>query len=327
MALEVRPRFQLANNKERTTEQLQKAKDKLTEELNKQQIKAKYIQKFALETKINQSPSNKENVAEEISEMSHMFGEKITVDKKTSDISKTNLTLIETLKETSVLSGVSRVTEVTEDNDCIRQWEAQIIPDAKLPSIIIKQKFLTKETSSGEGNLPSIIDLELSVLGVETDELDGVMNNCREWKEIQLFTRIVKEFVGLYDERRTILDKVKEGDSELYEIKDNVVTIHSSDGEILGLFSMPLEFNYRIMAWITEEKKLVWHCKFTELGEEAARTMNFPSAVLETGTTKNWTASEAVSNLMKLASFYTATPSPEKTPARPGKVDKRKLEL
>lgn len=326
----VLPRFHLPSNKERTTEQLQKAKDKLCEELNKHQNKAKYIQKYALETKINQCPFNKENIAEEISDMSHMFGEKIIFDKKTSDLSKTNLTLIETLKETSVVSGMSKVTEVTEANECIRQWDVQIIPDFKVPSVVINQKFLTKETSSDERNLPSIIELELSVDGVETNELDEVMNNCRDRKEIQLFTRIVKEFVGLYDERSSILDKVKEEDVDIYEINENVVKLKSRDGDILGLFFMPLEFNYRIMAWICEESKLPWNCKFTEQGEEAAKSMNFPSGVLESGTTKDWTAAEAISNLMKLASLYTANPSPEKTPARPvhtGKVDKRKLEL
>lgn len=326
----VLPRFHLPSNKERTTGQLQKAKDKLCLELNKTQTKAKYIEKYALETKINHCPFNKENEAEEISEMSHMFGQNIIFDKKTSDLSKTNLTLIETLKGTSVLSGESRVTEVTETNECIRQWDVQIIPNAKVTSVVINQKFLTKETSSDERKLPSIIDLELGVVGIESNELDGVMNNCQDWREIQLFTRIVKEFVELYEERSRLLEMVKEGDGELYEIKENVVTLKSSDGEFLGEFYMPLDFNYRIMAWISEENKIFWHCKFTDQGKEAAKSMNFPSALLESGTTKDWTASEAISNLMKLASFYTANPSPEKTPARPGhtgKVDKRKLEL
>lgn len=330
--MDAKKRFHLTSNKERTTGQLQKAKDILSNKLNNHQSQTKYIQRFALETKINQCSLNDSIAAEEISEMFHTLGQNISCDKKSSDLSKTNLNLIEGLAGASVLSSESRITEVTENNECIREWEVQIVPYSKVPNVIIHQKFLTKETSSDENKLPAILDLELELVGLDTNELDGVMNNCREWREIQLFTRIVKEFMELNEARMAVLEKVKKGDEDLYEIKDNVVTFRSEGGDILALFSMPLEFNYRIMGWIrgSQENKILWQCKFTEQGAAAAKNMNFPPGVFENGTTRDWTAFEAISNFMKLASLSTENPTPDKTPIRSGlagRVDKRKLEL
>ena len=85
------------------------------------------------------------------------------------------------------------------------RWEVEVVPRSGNPGVKILQMFDTLETQGGEGRLPAVSGVRLRVTGVDTEELDEVHEFCEKDSELQLFTRIVREFLPLYEERGAVL--------------------------------------------------------------------------------------------------------------------------
>jgi len=338
-------RFRLANRPKTDEEKFKNLQTKLENTISETEEKGKYVRKFALESRLGDC-SDEEGV-EEVAKLSRVLGQNIQCNKKNSELTKKNLDLIESLMGLAVDKCQSKVSEVTSDDQCRKTWSVEVRPNVK-HDVRILQEFVTNEVVGGQndGMLPTITQLKLKVTGLEMGmaELEEVTELCEKECEVQLFTRIVREYLVMHETRKTVIDKVLEGNSDLVVQKDfNKMEISDTGGELLCTLTFPMLFNYRSLGWKTPQ---VWSCEFTEAGKIGAASVNIPQSVVETGTTANWSQEEAGANLVKLArlndddgesdlselapvqlekQFDTCIPEKTPKPPKPAKMPKRKL--
>jgi len=293
-------RFKLRADALTEREKFTKMKDKLESMIEKHQQTAGTFSKYLLESKLLGSSELEGSEVKELMEMSRHVA-RLNCDEQSEKLLKLNLLEIEALTGLHVQSCDDSIQKVIEaSNKCRKKWRLEIQPDKyTFPDVFVTQEFITLESPDDE--IPEILKLKVNMEGIDIDnELDEVLRYCEHNLEPQLVTRLVREYLPLYQDRKDILSNTSEHCSLR---SGNIIEFTNSLGSVLANVCLIIKFDARSLSWNTD-----WMCKLTDAGTTACNSLNLPSELSKTGTVSTWDWDRAVDTLTKVARFDTDTP-------------------
>lgn len=260
-------------------------------------------------------------------------------NKDAVDRHNRNITLTDHILGTQLTSTQCSVKQLTKENDCLKKWTVVVQPVRDHPEIQIHQTYETVESPADRGKLGPIRPLRLHVDGLVGEAgLQAALEYCEENTEIQLFTRLMRDYVPRW---RRAQQLVATALKQYYSSNNNNnsannVAINSttnisrsnslqavftnSAGERLVTFVFLISFDKNTLGW-----REGWEAELSEVGEKAATSCHLPEEILSDGTYPAWTPDYALETLAKVAQLESVSVLP--TPVSSGKVrvPKRKL--
>ncbi|XP_023345616.1 uncharacterized protein LOC111714695 [Eurytemora carolleeae] len=289
-------------------EKLQKYRKRLEEDVEDKEKKVMNLANIGFETRIRQEEIMSEALAKDLKNMwmdidTEKIGENLS-DKK-SILTSRNLEITESLLGVSVNSVQTR-SLMKDENDLKRSWIVHSTPSIQHPEIKLKTSFTTLDSYGEKTSMPTVFGVKFRLEGLDSSELSTPMEICQEDSDIQLFTRILREYIHKKTLRDQFIEEVlrKETNVTLKTGTGKLLEYRSEVNSLLFHLCLNLDFKPSTMGW-----KISWVCKFTETGKRLAISCNLPETLITKGTEKDWTPEYAMETLGKLSHLYTETPS------------------
>merc|ERR1719334_476666 len=150
-------------------------------------------------------------------------------------------------------------------------------------------------------------------------DMDEVLRFCEKDKEIQLFHRLVRDYLPFYRDREKMINS---GLSKVCQRKSpNMVQFINLREQVLAVLCVGIKFDYSSFGW-----NMSWMTKLTDVGEAACNTFRVPLSLVKLGTVPEWSVTEALERLSKVAmldsdgdsdSLSTVTISPTRAALNP----------
>ena len=237
-------RFKLKSDPLTEEEKFNKMKTKLESFIDTHEANASSFSKYLLESKVLESETLDTSEVKDLMEVSKNIN--LDWEEQSEKLAKRNLREIESLTDLLVENCHAKIVKVVDgSNECIKSWKVDIVPDkSNFPEVVLTQEFDTYEKPT-TGEMPEIIKLRVDIEGVNIDtDLDEAIRHCEESLEPQLLTRLIQEYLPLYQARQTMYTNTTS--TRYCNLRSgNMMEFTNSEGSVLANVCLIIQFNKR----------------------------------------------------------------------------------
>jgi len=275
-----------------SAQQWSNLKNKLTSEIDQRQVTANIQNKVLLEKQLleqkNVDPAELQELLGQVKDL------QVDSDQESLDFHEKNMTLTQVFLGRLLKSCSSKNVKITTENNCVKTWWVEVVPDSEYPDVVVRMKFDTLDLTKSD-KLPSIVKLRIGLVGLEVDgDMAETIKLCEKDKEIQLFIRLIREYLPLSKQREVLI--TSSISSYVKRKSSNMVEFVNQNGQVLANLCINLKLDYSNFSW-----RMGWNAKLTDGGKVACKEFHIPSSLAKTGTVSDWDVPDALERLSRVA--------------------------
>jgi len=333
-AAEEKRKFVLFNNKSPADPdrlaKLDKYSAKLDQIIKESEQRVLDMQLMSLENRILQESNLNPTVSRDVQNIWKNIktdGVKYSMSKESAALSLGNVDISQAVSKQKITS-VQSSSIISEEGYTVKSWTVFSLPSVTFPEVKLKTTFKTVlDQTESKTSMPSVHYVKFKLQGLEdTSDLGPAIDYCQTENDIELFSRLLEEYLEICTSREKLLEEFQE--TVLASTKgQNIFEFRNRDNKVLVYLCLETSFDESKIGW-TEN----WTCKFTQLGMDSAASCNIPQQLVEEGSYEEWTLSYAIETLGKMATLDVLTPFKEgalvsSTPlnSQPTRAPKRRL--
>jgi len=264
------------------------------------------LRMIQLEDRVHQEEELTENIS---SDLKHIWRSMKTDNLKSDSISLKSSSLasenldITTALTNQKLAAVMTQSAVSSENLCVKSWKIVTVPLAGQPDIKLRTTFKTIQSNEKKDRMPSITGVRFKVVGLaENNDLAPAIAYCQAQSDIQLFTRLLEDYLTINADREELIEKSL-GQPSVNHKGKNILEFKNSEGKVLVYLCLHIAYHDDTLDWAES-----WSCKFTEAGISSGEQCNIPNQLIRTGSYADWNVAYAIETLSKMASLDAPTP-------------------